>query len=313
MGKLTKTFIFIQILGLIFFGLSIQKTIACDICGNTGSSSFTGLLPQVLNNQISLSYQNSLFKHPNTYLNYYNGSRVLKDRFQRYNIGFQYRLNNKLLLKSNVPYNVNKRTEADRITKISALGDISLGLTGILLNKNDSNRTKIKNLILLGGNITLPNGKYQQRDDNKSMLPLQFQSGRGAYSVSAELNHVVQKNQFGIINNIALQLNGENELGQKAGNIIQMETRPFYWVERKKWAAMLFTGFHFQKISNDENFGEVELQTTSERYLTNLGCNLFIKTWILSAYYSKIILDKQEAHRPNLENSFGFSISRIIK
>src|SRR6185436_19668942 len=88
----------------------------------------------------------------------------------------------RLVIFAFIPLSQNVRQETNTTVRIQSIGDISAQANYMILNTGDSLSRSWKQTWMAGAGIKLPTGKYQQRDADRTMLPLPFQIGTGAYS-----------------------------------------------------------------------------------------------------------------------------------
>ncbi len=234
---------------------------ACDICGGAMGGGMNGIYPQFTRNIIGLNYKLNQFDHPNTLDNFNGSSQVLSDQFQTIELWGRFYAHPRVQILGYVPFQVNNRTETERETEISGIGDMSVTVNYSIVNTADSLNKKVKHMLLVGVGATLPTGKYQARDETKAIMPADFQIGSGAYSLSPNLNYTVRTNGWGL--NLAGQYSflGENELQYNYGDQWSGNASVFYWYQKGNWSLVPNVGIGYEKDEVDYQY-DVEKPVT---------------------------------------------------
>ncbi len=263
--------------------LSFQPTQACDMCGCAMGGNYSGIFPQFSKNIIGVRHQFRSFSHPNTYLNTNGDSRVLTDEFRSTEIWGRFYPHPKVQLFVFVPYRSHERTETLRNTRISGIGDISVMANYALVNTGDSLDRKYRHTLLLGGGVKLPTGKYQQRDENKLLLPAQFQIGTGGYALVANVNYTLRYKAFGLNSEVSYRHNTANEWVYQFGAQTAAVANIFYWIDSGKTTILPSAGIAWERYDKDLEFNRQKTETGGEVLLANLGLDLYFPRFFVQA------------------------------
>ena len=191
---------------------------ACDICGCSAGGMSGGLFPQIQNNMGGLRYSGLMYRHPTTPPNFNGNSQLIKDTYHDAEAFLRWFPASRWQFWLNVPYSIRIREESLRSTTLKGLGDLRFTAFYSLL-KRDSASYRFRHLLLAGAGLSLPTGKYQQRDETLVMLPIGFQIGTGSWSGSLRLIYMLQFQNLGLIAQGAYREYSVNERQFKKGNI----------------------------------------------------------------------------------------------
>lgn len=294
-------------LALVLYSLTTQ---ACDICGCGAGMSYLGVLPQFNQNLVGLRYQYSNFLHPSSNVNSNDASsQVLEDRFYRTEAWLRYYPAERWQLFVNVPYSVNQRIETQRTTQIEGIGDININVNYTLLDYGDSITSEWKNLLLVGGGIGLPTGKYQQRDNTKLMLPSGFQVGSGAYSYNLHLIHTLRYRTWGLNTNLRYTFNGENELSYNYGNQFSGAMALFYWGETKNFAYLPSVGISLEHFEQDSEYDLLKEFSGGNFVNLTVGLDLYIKRFYINTFVQIPLSQEIPSSQPSGKANAGIGLA----
>ena len=270
----------------IILGLSSLSIMACDICGCAAGTNYLGVLPQFDRNLVGMRFQYSRALHPDgNYNNVDLSSVVFEDKYFLTEAWMRYYLSDRWQLFVTIPYGVNQRVESNRITTIEGVGDVRLNLNYTLVDYGDSITSDWKNLLLIGGGLGLPTGKYQQRDNAQLMLPALFQIGTGAFSYQLNLNHTVRYRTWGLNTAALYRFRGENELSYDFGDQLGATLTLFYWGEFKKRYFMPTIGIGYDHFAKDYQYDAVKKQTGGTIWNLNAGLDLYLGKFMINTFY----------------------------
>ena len=288
---------------------------ACDICGCATGNSIFGIIPQFTKGFMALHYQQQGFRHPTVNPNMNNGSTVMNDRFQMLELRGRHYLDKQTrwMLLYALPFRQNTREESQRTTEISGIGDISVAMNYAIINTGDSINVRWKNTLLLGAVTNLPTGKYMQRDQNKTMLPAEFQLGTGAWGIGPMLNYTTRLNNFGI--NVFSQylLRGENELQYKFGNTFNSSVLAFYWINTAKAVLMPHAGVGYTRAGQDYQFEMVKEHTGGSITSINTGLDVYFYSYFANVFVNVPVMKDIPATQPVPQPVAGIRLGFFIK
>lgn len=263
------------------------NTTACDICGCSGGLSAGGLFPQVQNNLLGLRNSWQHFDHPRG--NFNGKSEVLKDHIFETDLFLRWFPRKRLQVWVNAPFRVVNRIETERITSLTGIGDIQARAFYTVIQP-DSNYHKFRHFLLAGGGVSLPTGKYRQRDENLALLPLGLQIGTGAWSLIGNAVYLVQTQRVGVQIQGDYRMNFENEDTFKKGNNLGAQTGIF--LRSKLFRNVLFLpqlSYRAEKSMSDMEFGLIRPVSGIETQSLQLSAECFGKGWMASVLVRKPI------------------------
>lgn len=244
-----------QIYFLIFFaGLFSGQIKSCDICGCSSGSMSGGLFPQIQNNMGGLRYSHLVYKHPTINPNLNGNSVVIQDTYKDAEAFFRWFPSKRLQLWINVPFSSHVRQESIRTTNLTGIGDIKVSAYYTVLRK-DSSINKFRHLLLAGGGFSLPTGKYQQRDENLTIMPVGFQIGTGSWSGNVRFMYMLRFKKFGIISQAGYRVYSENERQFKKGSIADAHLNAFRSIKiGNKVNLFLHAGCKLEQLQQDTEY-----------------------------------------------------------
>jgi hypothetical protein len=282
---------------LIFLSLVCSgNLLACDICGCSGGLSSGGLFPQVQNNLLGLRNSWQHFDHPSG--NFNGSSEVQKDHIYESDLFLRWFPKKRLQVWVNAPFRVVNRIETERITSLTGIGDLQARAFYTVV-KPDTNYHRFKHFLLAGGGASLPTGKYRQRDDNLSLLPLGLQVGTGAWSIMSNAVYIVQTHRLGLQIQGDYRVNFKNEDTFKKGNNIGGQFGVF--LRSKLFRNVLFLpqlSYRFDKSLKDEEFSQIRPISGVEIQSMQLGAECFGKGWMASVLIRKPVWQNSPSEIP---------------
>ena len=203
---------------------------------------------------------------------------------QRYDTWLRFYLSKRLQLFTFVPYQIHTRRESMRNTTFTGVGDMRFRILYTIINTGDSLEGKWKHSLLAGGELRLPTGKYQQRDETRKMLPPLFQIGTGAYGYGAQIMYTLRYKGFGLYSDVQYAINGINELGYRWGNQQAHSLRVFYWKNVGNISILPGTGIAFEDFAPDTEFGMQQIHTGGRTTWGHLGVDIYTDQWTLQLF-----------------------------
>lgn len=296
-------------LSLLFISI-IKMSYACDICGGAiNGNSISGMMPMFNKNLVGLRSSYQAFNHPKTILNQFGDKEVLRDVYLSEDVWLRYYLHPKIQAFVNLPIRQNIRKLSDETQRISGIGDISMQINYSLFNNSDSNTNKTVLMWWLGGGIKLPNGKYQQRNAEKTMYPIGFQVGTGAYAYLINNQISVRQNRIGLNWQTNLILNTTNELDYKLGNMYQTGLQAFYWhTISPKFKLLPQIGLQYIHFEKDKSYNITKLHSGGERINSTIGVDAYIKMCMISAQIHQPIFETRSESMPITKAFYQFNL-----
>ena len=288
------------------------NALACDVCGCAMAGNYSGIYPQFQKNIIGFRYRFQSFNHPNTDLNLNGTSLVQRDKFQTYELAGRFYLSDRIQLLAAVPYSVHMREESERTTDISGIGDMTVAANYTLINTGDSLKKTFKHTLLVGAGVSLPTGRYQQRDATKAMLPAQFQIGTGAYRFSLRSNYTVRYEGFGVNAEANYTFNGENERFYQFGNQYSASANAFYWFQGNGFSILPSLGISYEHYNQDYEYENVKEQTGGSLQLLNAGIDLYLDKYYVQFFMQQPLAQNLPDAQPSNQGRFSIGVSRVF-
>ena len=309
--KTTTTIVRIMVCLAAVFSL-VPKATACDACGCSMSGNYSGIYPQFHKNIIGFAYRYQAFRHPSTELNLNGSSVVKRDRFHSYELTGRFFLSPRVQLLAAVPYAVHTREESERTTQISGVGDMAFTTNLTIVNTGDSLGRRFRHTLLGGVGLSLPTGKYQQRDETRTMLPAQFQIGTGAYRFSLRGNYTVRYQGAGINAEASYTFNGKNERAYAFGNQYGGAANAFYWFKASGVSILPSVGFAYEFYQRDAAFDAPKLQTGGSLQLLNAGVDVYLNNYYVQLFVQEPLRQQLPDAQPSSRGRLRVGISRVF-
>lgn len=301
-----KTICFkVVLLALLLAGVRAK---ACDICGCGAALSAGGLFPQVQTNMLGVRSTAQRFSHPKG--NFNGLSEVYRDDYYESEVFFRWFPQSRLQLWLHVPYRVVNRVESERITTVRGLGDFQVRALYTLI-KPDTSAKRFKQVLQVGGGLSLPTGKYRQRDVQLTLLPIGIQAGTGAWSGLFNAVYLVQSRKAGLAVQADVRVFSTNEdlfqRGQTAGIGAQFFLRRHWF---RNVLALPHVGMRYDASGADRQFDVERPDSGSSGAQASAGLDCFGKGWMAGCQVL-YFLPRNQAEvmpqpGPGLQLSFGF-------
>ncbi len=284
---------------LLFFWRFTLNLSACDICGCSISSGFSGILPQYQKHFIGVRTTYSRFEayHPeNTgIINYQNSAST--ELLGRY---YPHR---RVQFIASLPYNVKVQKEENSVVRSSALGDLAVNMNYTLLDRSRDS-FKWKHLLLMGGGMKLPTGKNNVSDDKGELIPA-MQPGSGSIDYLLNLTYIIRYKKYGLANDLQYRMNNANSKQYAMGNKLTVAPRLFYWINAGRFCKIIpGAGALIEKMDKDLQKGYAQDMTGGSLYSASASCEVYYRDCLLSCQYVK-------PFRQHLGDGYLKSLARV--
>lgn len=299
---------FIILLSLSFFSFNLWS---CDVCGAQINGA-NGVIPFYTKNQFGLRINQTNLAHPNTPNNYNGTSRILSDRMIRSDIYARFYPTKNWQANVILPLIFSQRKESERTSNVQGLGDLQLQLNRMILNTNDSVKRRYRTVWLAGAGVILPNGKYQQRDETKLMLPIALQPGTGAYQITANHQITIRKDKWGFGNYTNYTLPQQNELIYKVGSSISNSTLLFRVVKINSFQIIPQLGYSFTSKKADKSY-EMSIAATQNKLSLLLGgVDVYYKNYLVQVSVNSPVYQRLNYAEPKRKTGFTIGLSYFM-
>jgi hypothetical protein len=151
-----------------------------------------------------------------------------------------------------------------------------------IVNTNqDTIHRNWKHIWLAGAGVSLPTGKYRQRDETLTTLPNGFQLGTGAYSAVLNSVYLIRYKRLGV------QVQGDyrtwtaNESQFKKGDQYSVQSQVFYRFPVKSLVLLPQAGMRYEHLAQDIEFDAPRVQSGSTSSWASAGLDIYAKHWML--------------------------------
>jgi hypothetical protein len=173
------------------------------------------------------------------------------------------------------------REESLRTTQIKGIGDIQVNAMYSLIQTSDSLHAKFSHLLMAGGGIGMPTGKYQQRDETLTTLPVNFQMGSGAWSLRTTALYLIRYKRAGAQTQVNFQTFSTNESDFKKGNQFSGMAQVFYRFPLKNGLILPQIGIRQEKLVEDDEFGKRKLDSGGNNTWGAFNLDYYANGWML--------------------------------
>ncbi|MFN8414849.1 MAG: hypothetical protein U0U66_00810 [Cytophagaceae bacterium] len=286
-----------------------SKSFACNICGGSSGGNYLGILPQFTKNFIGLRYNHKAYYYQNPVISTIGTGRLQNEYYNTIELWGRVYPTKNIQLFFFLPYSVNRRIEDTREVSIQGIGDASI-LANYQIIKRTADSLKFKHVLLAGFGLKLPTGKYQQRDENKTMFPISFQIGNGAYSFIFNAIYNIRYKRVGINTDFSYRINSTNELYYKPGDQFTYSFSFFYWQNIKNKISFLpQTGIYYENYGKDVEYDITKEGTGGQNMFWNLGMDVYYKRFIVGALLQMPVLADNSYLLPQVQNRFITNVS----
>ena len=268
--------------GLLLFVLSAS---ACEICGCSSGSAFTGILPQFRRHFIGLRYTYRSFQttHPTT-----DGSKLYSlDRFHTADLWGRFYLHKRVQLFAVVPLNSYSQTESGSTLKATGLGDIQVFVNYALIQTPDSSKSPWRHVLLAGGGIKAPTGENNAMNRVGERLNQNLQPGSGSWDAIVNAVYTVRYKQWGMNADANAKITTTNNQGFKFGNRIGGSVKFFYWAKYRHWSFLPQVGILADYGMKDKNAGVKVNESGGLAMLGTIGTDVYYKRYVVGATFQQ--------------------------
>ncbi len=265
---------------ILFICITQYRSYGCDVCGNTVTSNYMGILPQYRQHFVGLRYLNSTFTSQHVPSLFEESGITSSDVFHKAEVWGRFYPTNRLQLFAFVPYQQNTKTEDELITQTSGLADVSVIGNYIVVNSGDSGRFVLRNTLSVGGGVKLPTGKF---DPNGNPA---LQVGTGSWDFTANIIYTLRYKKAGVNLDASTRFNTTNSSGYQFGNSYNSSIRFFYWYKRNRISFLPHAGLAFEYARKDQQSDMVQTYTGGSGVYAVMGADVYINKIAFGAGYT---------------------------
>lgn len=220
------------VLCVLFFSFN---TIACDICGCSAQGTSLGLLPNSGKHFIGLRYNFRRFRTVHPPMGLDSGGEVSEDYFHSFEVWGRYTLLNRIQIYGFIPVKHTSQIVSHVTNNVSGVGDVSLLISGVILQPKDSLIPgEFNHAWSIGFGVKAPTGAYRRADAQTGIILPNMQTGTGSWDFSLVSNYRFGVNNWGLNINGSYRYNLPNKFRYQFGS-------------RALLAAHVFRNIHFPK------------------------------------------------------------------
>lgn len=225
--------------------LSGVGVFACDICGCTSGSNYTGAYPGLHKNYAGIRYSEVSFisEHP-------SDGALGKDEMHRIESWSRVYINPNIQITLVVPYLYNQRIEVDKYFHSQGLGDLSLLANFVLLGSSDLTGQSFKQFSSVGFGCKLPTGN-DRMIQNKSTLPKSMQLGSGSVDYILSFQHLLSYKMTGVSIESSYKYNTSSQQVYQIGNTFLIGSKLFTQIQSKIGRMVPALGVFYEHRPSD--------------------------------------------------------------
>lgn len=261
---------------LVLCALWIANSSACEVCGAVTTALGPGTLASGNRHALGMHYQyrNYHSQHPGI-LNLPDESSY--EYFHRWDFTAVLRLAERWQLKAVLPFASNRQEKSDQTNLVSGWGDPTVTAHYFILNRKDT--TGFVYRWNVGAGIKLPVGNYAEPSTDWLML----YPGTGSWDGVLQSSFLIQKKQWGILQEISCLLRSGNNYGYKQGNSLSASL--YAYRSLNNWTFL--AGVQFAANSNDYQDGIriTESPVRGSILSASAGISYRWKNYLAQAFY----------------------------
>lgn len=257
--------------------LSVFTASACDICGCSSGSAFTGILPQFNRHFIGLryTYRSFITTHPTT-----DGSRLTsREQFHSTDLWGRFYPHKRVQLFAVLPVNHFSQTESGTKRETTGLGDVQLFVNYAIIQTPDSSTADLRHTLLAGGGLKLPTGENNAMR-NGERLNQNLQPGTGSWDAVLNVIYTLRYKKWGMNLDANGRINTTNNQGYKFGSRINGSAKFFYWAKYRNWSFLPQLGVLADYGAKDADQGARLLETGGFSVMGTAGMDVYFKRYI---------------------------------
>lgn len=266
---------------------AIAPAFACNVCGCSAGGDYLGILPQYYDHYVGLQYQFRSFRSEHEPLKDGDPREHSKQYYNTLQLRAHYNLGSRVQLFAFVPYYSNVQQQDGVKTTTSGIGDASL-LANVVLLRKDNTDTKWQQLLMAGGGIKLPVGKYEGITVmDREGLP-NMQTGTGSWDFIADVNYTFRHKNTGLNLDASYTFTTANREQYKYGNRLNSSLLAFYSLSKHKLKLLPQAGFRYEYVLHDyDNYPKKWLneQTGGHMLFASVGAQAYYNHWGVQAMY----------------------------
>lgn len=254
---------------------------ACDVCGCANSGAFFGLLPQSHTSLMGVRYRTKSFDShiQSTFFR-------AQEQFQTAELYTRFYPANKVQIMAFLPIHSNQQTllRDQSQHRIHGLGDATVLVHYAVWNTLfDSTAHDWDHILLLGGGIKVPTGKYQFDESRGEVANANFQLGTGSWDFPISVNYTFRKGMNGLNVDFSQRFTTFNSQNYRFANRQMLAITYFQHRYVGKISWMPNAGMTAERAGQDWKDGSRNPFTGAQLVQGTLGTEVYWGRWAVGA------------------------------
>lgn len=260
---------------LLLFLSEPSAAFACDVCGCGNGGAFFGLLPQSHLRFAGIRYKNKQFtSHLNS--TFFRA----EESFQTAEIWSRWYPFPKVQVLAFIPLHTNAQTllRDQSVSTLTGLGDMSaLAHYSVVNTMYDTTAHDLDHILLLGGGIKVPTGKYRFTPGISEVANANFQLGTGSTDFILQTIYTVRKGAWGINTDATYKINTANAANYRFANRLNGTISLFSQRYLGDVSLIPNLGVYFENAGRDTQSGEKNPFTGGFLAMASIGTEVYFK------------------------------------
>lgn len=263
---------------------TLPPALACDVCGCSLGGNYFGILPLYNKNFVGMRWSEARF------YSFIHATQNLpaqhsEDKYQKLELWGRYYLGKRVQLFAFIPYMYNDMNGTDQKVYAHGLGDVSVVANYVILNTGNQG-SDFKHLLLAGGGLKLPTGKFDLTDQGK-IINRNFQMGTGSLDVIVNAVYTIRYKQAGMNFETGYKVNTRNRDHYLFGNQYRASGQLFFWQKAGPLSVLPHGGVYFEQAAMHKERDIYQVNTGGEAWLASGGLDIYIKSVTLGINFQR--------------------------
>jgi hypothetical protein len=270
---------------ILFLFLAVHPSFifACDVCGCGNGGAFFGLLPQSHLRFAGIRYKQKSFS---SHLN--SPFFRAEESFQTAEIWSRWYPFPKVQVMAFVPFHANTQTVLRDQSKarLQGLGDVSAVVHYAFVNTMyDTTAHTVDHILLVGGGVKAPTGKYRFAPGASEVANANFQLGTGSTDFLIQSIYTVRKGAWGLNTDVTYKVNTTNPADYRFANRLNGTISVFSQQYIGDVSVLPNVGVYAENARQDLYHGERNPFTGGFLAMATAGTEVYFKKMSLGITY----------------------------
>lgn len=267
-------------------------TLACDVCGGSGNTQLSGILPIYTGHIIGVQGQYRYFTATQKALSEQNPDSYFDEHYHTMQVWGKFQAGSKTQLYAFVPFQSNVTITNGLRTVNSGLGDVSFLANRVVLKTPDT-LSGAKHMLMAGIGAKLPTGKYSGLTERSASGLPNMQPGTGTWDFSINANYTIRGAKYGLYTEASYVFTTPDKEWYKYGNRLGTSAAAFAIIRQNALTVLPQAGARYEFSLHDYDnyqrkwldeqtggsmlFGTLGVQATWKRVGAQL--NAYLPLW----------------------------------